>query len=380
MKVSSKNSKLISLSESNFLKGLGIMLIFTHNYFHWSGGTGIENEMYFRESNFFVFKINFLKSIGDFFIYSSSFFGHFGVQIFIFISAYGLTVKYKDVKLTFPSYTVSVLPRYVNIVFLFCVGVLLTKIILLFFTDNKHSAYYFFYFITITITTYKSFFKNLMYEYMGPYWYFAIAIQIYLLHPFFVSLATTRNRFTFKIYSIFIILSYLISIPLYYCLKGTNISVFSNIIGHLPELFLAIYLGINGLKIHSYLFLFLVPLLVLTQIYEWLFAFSFLIACLSLLSLGNFLYQTLPGFVSKGIGKIGKISMIIFILNGPLRLVPYFKDDRGQTDPSKFFQFALLLLGLSYIIYLLYNPVANIITQKTRRISMSFFKQDQGKY
>jgi peptidoglycan/LPS O-acetylase OafA/YrhL len=378
MKILNSTSGTISLSESDFLKGLGITLIFIHNYLHWSGGTGIENEMLFSENHFLVFKNNYLNSLSDFFIYGFSFFGHFGVQLFIFISVYGLTVKYKDVKLTLPNYVVSVLPRLVNIVLLFLLGILLTKIILLIYTDFKHSVQYFAYVIAITVTTYKSFFKNLIYEYMGPYWYFSIAIQIYLLHPFFMSMFQSKNRGRAKLYVIFIITSYCLIVPLYFCLKPTNISLFSNIIGHLPTLFLGIYLGVNSVKVNQYLFLALLPILVLSQVYEWLFPFSFLMACLSLLSFGNFLFNSLPAVVVKIFRKIGEISMIVFVLNGPLRMVSYFNAEPNLTDPAKLLQFTIVLFILSFLIYWLYTPLAKKITNNTRNMAVSLFKTHQN--
>jgi peptidoglycan/LPS O-acetylase OafA/YrhL len=375
MKTSNNASGIISLSESDFLKGIGITLIFLHNYMHWSGGTGIENEMYFNQNNFLIFKDNYLNSVADFFIYGFSLFGHFGVQIFIFISAYGLTMKYSDVKLTLPNYVTSVLPRFVTVVLLFCMGVFLTKIILLLYTDFHHSIQYFIYVFVITVTTYKSFFKPLMYEYMGPYWYFSLAIQIYILHPFLLRLFKAKNIDKVKLCGIYVIASYCLLIPLYYYSRSNNLSVFSNIIGHLPEIFLAIYLGINKVKVNKYLFIVLIPILIVSQMYEWLFPFSFLTACLLLLSLANFLYDSLPGVALKIFQKIGEISMIIFILNGPLRMVSYFqKDGQEVTDPTKLLQFTILLLLLSYLIYRLYMPLSKILTQKITKPFVSRFK------
>jgi peptidoglycan/LPS O-acetylase OafA/YrhL len=378
MKTSSNTSGTISLAESDFLKGIGISLIFLHNFMHWSGGTGIENEMQFDPNNFAVFSGNYLNSIADFFIYGFSLFGHFGVQLFIFISAYGLTVKYRDLKLTLPNYITSVLPRFVNVVLLFCLGVFLTKIILLLYTDFHHSVQYFLYVFAITVTTYKSFFKPLMYEYMGPYWYFSLAIQIYILHPFLLRLFNFRNTGKAKLFGIYVVVGYLVIIPLYYYSKSTSLSVFSNIIGHLPEIFLAIYLGVNKIKVNKYLFILLIPILILSQIYEWLFPFSFLTASLLLLSLANLLYGIFPRVLLKCVQKIGEISMVIFILNGPLRMVSYFqKPGQELTDPAKLFQFTILLLLLSYLIYRLYMPVSKILTKVISKPFISRFKARQ---
>jgi peptidoglycan/LPS O-acetylase OafA/YrhL len=84
-----------SKDDSNFIKGIAILIIALHNYFRAVYPTTGENEFWF--SNFFIQKFlvivgsNPLEFVKAFF----NFFGHYGVQAFIFISAYGLTISYK---------------------------------------------------------------------------------------------------------------------------------------------------------------------------------------------------------------------------------------------------------------------------------------------
>lgn len=74
------------------LKGLAILAISFHNYFHLLSGVQ-ENEFTFNRQRFFNF-LGALHQPSGIVQASSSFFGHYGVQIFVFLSAYGLAVRY----------------------------------------------------------------------------------------------------------------------------------------------------------------------------------------------------------------------------------------------------------------------------------------------
>lgn len=81
------------------LKGLGILLIVTHNYMHWLPGCVDENEY-----TFCVGRINKLvEYLGQGGPHAAlnllSHFGHYGVAVFLFLSGYGLTKKYESADL-----------------------------------------------------------------------------------------------------------------------------------------------------------------------------------------------------------------------------------------------------------------------------------------
>lgn len=84
------------------LKGLGILLIITHNYMHWLPECVDENEYTFD-----IERINklvvYLEQGGPHIILNMlSHFGHYGVAIFLFLSGYGLTKKYEQGPLPTP--------------------------------------------------------------------------------------------------------------------------------------------------------------------------------------------------------------------------------------------------------------------------------------
>ena len=75
-----------SIEDSSIIKGVGILLIAFHNFFHWVAPSAKENEFSFSANGihdlFNGIGQQPLESINLIF----SFWGHFGVQLFIFIS------------------------------------------------------------------------------------------------------------------------------------------------------------------------------------------------------------------------------------------------------------------------------------------------------
>ena len=76
------------------MRGLAIAGIFLHNYCHWLGPVVKENEYTFNRGN-----VDWLWSVtenADMLLpmHWISFFGHYGVPVFLFLSAYGLERKY----------------------------------------------------------------------------------------------------------------------------------------------------------------------------------------------------------------------------------------------------------------------------------------------
>ncbi len=78
--------------QSWFLKGLAIFCILSHNFFHLFPPITFQNEMAFEAQNFARFLQDFSwKNVLNCFF---SFFGFYGVYIFIFLSGYGLTKSF----------------------------------------------------------------------------------------------------------------------------------------------------------------------------------------------------------------------------------------------------------------------------------------------
>ena len=89
------NGTTLSRSECNVLRGLAIIGIFLHNYCHWLGPIVKENEYQYFQHN--VDWLHQVMAAPDIYLpmHLLSFFGHYGVPVFLFLSAYGLVMKYE---------------------------------------------------------------------------------------------------------------------------------------------------------------------------------------------------------------------------------------------------------------------------------------------
>ena len=91
----------LSLLDTRFFKGIAILMILFHNFFHWLPPKIGENEQDFDLLRFRTY-LNICFDSPELIIQATfSFFGHFGVSIFLFLSAYGLTKKYFNIQLDY---------------------------------------------------------------------------------------------------------------------------------------------------------------------------------------------------------------------------------------------------------------------------------------
>lgn len=86
---------LLTRSQCAAMRGLAIIGIFLHNYCHWLGFAVKENEYTFTASKSRDLLAALASPDWNLPIHLLSFFGHYGVPVFLFLSAYGLVMKYE---------------------------------------------------------------------------------------------------------------------------------------------------------------------------------------------------------------------------------------------------------------------------------------------
>ena len=89
-------SDLLTRKECAALRGIAIIGIFLHNFSHWLPGIVRENEYTFKISNVEALDYAFANPDWNLPLHLLSFFGHYGVPVFLFLSAYGLVMKYEQ--------------------------------------------------------------------------------------------------------------------------------------------------------------------------------------------------------------------------------------------------------------------------------------------
>lgn len=177
----------LTRQETAALKGIAIVCIALHNFFHLLPFTVKENEYTFALHKTRHVWLNLLQGadymLADFF----SHFGHYGVPVFLFVSGYGLVKKYEGhlgPEATRPSQTVP-LGGYVRYNLLKLWRLMLPAYFLYMIVDTLIRSR--FRFTVMKIVGQLTFTANLFpepqtYTMPGPFWYFGLTVQLYLVY------------------------------------------------------------------------------------------------------------------------------------------------------------------------------------------------------
>lgn len=200
---SSEDSKLSSFSstgndvekltrtECNALRGLAIIGIFLHNYCHWLRPVVKENEYQYIQRNVDnLYQV--LQGSWDelFFFHILSFFGHYGVPIFLFLSAYGLTMKYELKLPTGPTNnqeTQATLPLFgfIKYHWLKLFRMMIIGFVAFTMVDNITKGPHLY--KVMDIIGQMGLFNNILPHpddiiWPGPYWFFGLMLQLYIVY------------------------------------------------------------------------------------------------------------------------------------------------------------------------------------------------------
>ena len=180
--VSSNSSQSINLN-SQVLRGLAILSIILHNYTHWMYGAIFENEFTYQEWHVSKLLDYLSHPDGRLPLQLFSFFGHYGVVIFVFLSAYGLEKKYgrttKEVR-PLPFIWTHYL-KLLSMCIVGYIGYLLLMIRLVGLPENGFLEAS--YLLSMTSNLYTT---QLGPHIPGPYWYFGLMLQLYIVYRLFL--------------------------------------------------------------------------------------------------------------------------------------------------------------------------------------------------
>ena len=178
---------MLSRTECNILRGIAIVGIVLHNYCHWLRPIVQENEYQFKQHNVDWFHNIITHSFNELTIFHLlSFFGHYGVPIFLFLSAYGLVIKYETTNNIENQPTVYRFLRFhwLKLFRMMIVGfsafILVDAI-----TEGQH------HYKVIDIVAQIGLFNNVLPNpddiiWPGPYWFFGLMLQLYIVYRLFL--------------------------------------------------------------------------------------------------------------------------------------------------------------------------------------------------
>ena len=177
------NNQLLTRAECNALRGLAILGIVLHNFCHWLGPVVKENEYQYFQHNvdWFLQVVAHTDQLLP--AHVLSFFGHYGVPIFLFLSAYGLEMKYGRAE-----EKVRTVP-FVRYHFLKLFKMMFVGFIIFLTVDAITPGA--FHYTVIRVIGQLGMFNNLFADpdhniWPGPYWYFGLTLQLYVVYRLFI--------------------------------------------------------------------------------------------------------------------------------------------------------------------------------------------------
>ncbi len=180
------NKQLLSLAESKALRGIAILGIILHNYCHFLGFAVKENEYTFNADKPMQLLDRLCSLNHDLFVHILSFFGHYGVPLFLFISGFGLVMKYEkkepQKRVGFFSFTWYHYAKLLRLMFL---GYIAFAVVCYLHPHGYHG--YTFGRVVAQLLMYINILPDPDHIIKpGPYWYFGLTLQLYIIYRLFL--------------------------------------------------------------------------------------------------------------------------------------------------------------------------------------------------
>lgn len=175
---SPKRESLLTRTECNVMRGLAILVIVTNNFGHLVHGVYPDNEYTYDYANVSGFIESYAHSSTLLPLNLLSFYSPFGVMLFIFLSGYGLTLKYEFGKGQSISVKEFVIRHYTKLFSMQAKGLAIFLVFMLMY--NAKEIVYFWPFIKQLFLV-----GNLSPNFKidpGPYWFFGMIMEVYIIY------------------------------------------------------------------------------------------------------------------------------------------------------------------------------------------------------
>lgn len=182
-----KNKQILTRAECAAMRGIAIIGICLHNYCHWLGFAVKENEYTFDMAKSHGIVEAMMHPDAYLPIHLLSFFGHYGVPVFLFLSAYGLVMKYegqgrgagKDVS------AASFIKKHFLKLFSMMIAGFALFLMVDAITPGAH------HYKALDVVAQLLMLNNIMPDpdhviWPGPYWFFGLMLQLYAVYRLFL--------------------------------------------------------------------------------------------------------------------------------------------------------------------------------------------------
>lgn len=176
---------LLTRAECNALRGIAILGIFLHNFCHWLNPVVKENEYQYFQHNVDWFAQCAARVNELFPAHVISFFGHYGVPVFLFLSAYGLEMKYGNGQGKAPDGRRVVVSSFVRYHYLKLFKMMIVGFICFTIVDAMTAGSWHYNVAQIVgqLLMINNFYdqpdRNI---WPGPFWFFGLMLQLYVVY------------------------------------------------------------------------------------------------------------------------------------------------------------------------------------------------------
>lgn len=329
-----------SKRDTSIMKGFAIICIVFHNYFHWLYPSPGENEFDFFSSRIATFFKMLGNQSGDWFNILLSYLGHYGVQIFVLVSGFGLTISMINKPRSWESFVLTRLKKLYPLLLSGMVALFLGTILM----ESKLLSHYTMMELKSKLLFIHTLIPNSGLSVNGPWWFFGLIFQLYLLFPL---LFRWFQKWQWKAFVTVCVVSYGMIFLFRYglTLYGGSI-VMMNAPGHMPEFCLGMMLALRkDQKIGWGWLLLAIVIFCLGNVYALFYPFTFLAVSVIFL----FVYQGLKRWpvkkhwLSGPLAYFGGISMTLFAVHGFFR-TPVLKFAQTLSGPWGRFCSGLIFL------------------------------------
>lgn len=172
-----ERSEILTRKECTALRGIAILGIMLHNYCHWLRFAVKENEFKFSEVNNDRLMDVISHVDWNLPIHLLSYFGHYGVPVFLFLSGFGLVMKYENGR---SGNGLNIWKSFLKLFRIMIIGFVLFTIVD-FMTPAPHHYH------LLDIVAQLLMFNNLLPTpdkviWPGPYWFFGLMMQLYIIY------------------------------------------------------------------------------------------------------------------------------------------------------------------------------------------------------
>ncbi len=308
--------KALEKTDTTLYKGLAILMIVMHNFFHWVPPIPDENEFDFNPQRLTKFIFYIIHEPLNSFQLILSYLGHYGVQVFMFLSAYGLTRKYlhRD-----PEYLVFLWQRIVKTYPAFILAIILWA----FYTGLGYGwmgpvneIFMHWKSLLLKLTFISNFVPGEALKPVGPWWFLSLIAQFYIIFPFLLKISKKFGPLSLLLVSITSIVLVMV------CMNKVDFDIYFTVLAHIPVFCLGIYLAqAKEVTIPNYFLFIILVVFILGNRYELFFYVSHLSALILLLVAFQFSVSKMKpdSVVAQVIMFLGTISMYLFYVNGFMR-------------------------------------------------------------